>query len=77
MIRIAFVLAGIAVLSAACSNVRSRIPFVYQDQKVTADQSASYQWDPHRQYFDKLHKRYYYYDQDRKQYFWENGQPKS
>lgn len=31
---------------------------------------------PHRQYFDKMHKGYYYYDVARKGYFWEKGTPK-
>lgn len=30
----------------------------------------------HRQYYDKKHKRYYYFDPERKLYFWEDGSPK-
>ena len=66
---------GICVVLSGCTGVRNKIPFVYHEQTSTAD-SAPFHRDPHRQYYDKLHKRYYYYDPVRKRYFWEDGQPK-
>ena len=42
----------------------------------TADSGPAYHRDPHHQYFDKSHNRYYYYDPKLKRFFWENGQPK-
>ncbi len=43
----------------------------------TAEGGPVYHRDPHHQYFDKSHDRYYYYDLTQKRFFWENGQPKS
>ena len=43
----------------------------------TAEGGPAYHRDPHHQYFDKSHNRYYYYDLTQKRFFWENGQPKS
>jgi hypothetical protein len=42
----------------------------------TAEGGPAYHRDPHHQYFDRQHNRFYYYDPDKKQFFWENGQPK-
>ena len=42
----------------------------------TAEGGPAYHRDPHHQYFDKAHNRYYYYDLTQKRFFWENGQPK-
>ena len=42
----------------------------------TAESGQAYHRNPHHQYFDKSHNRYYYYDPEQKQFFWENGQPK-
>ena len=42
----------------------------------TADGGPAFHRDPHHQYFDKAHNRYYYYDLTQKRFFWENGQPK-
>ena len=78
MIRNGVVLAGTAMIVSGCagmSHVRDRVPFIYHDQAATAD-PIPYQRDVHRQYFDKLHRRYYYYDPVQKAYFWEDGQPK-
>ena len=30
----------------------------------------------HRQYYDRRHQRFYYFDPARKMYFWDNGEPK-
>ena len=43
----------------------------------TPEGGPVYHRDPHHQYFDKPHNRYYYYDLTQKRFFWENGQPKS
>ena len=78
MIRKVFGLAAVVIVPAGCGSVAdvgSKIPFVYHDPKATAD-AVPFQWNAHRQYFDKLHRRYYYYDPVRKNYFWEDGQPK-
>ena len=42
----------------------------------TETSGPTYHRDPHHQYFDKSHNRYYYYDPVLKRFFWENGQPK-
>ena len=79
MIRSVIVLISVSTLTSGCinvSSVRSRIPFAYHDQAAT-DYSAPYKRNARQQYFDKFHKRYYFYDPVRKAYFWENGQPKS
>ena len=78
MIRNGLALLGLALCSSGCAgvpDVRSRIPFMYHEQK-SSDDAFPYQRDAHRQYFDKLHHRYYYYDPVQKSYFWEDGQPK-
>ena len=69
------VLAGAAVLLSACASARQQLPF-FHHQDPALPSASSYQRDPHRQYFDKLRKRFYYYDPDAKAYFWEDGQPK-
>ena len=42
----------------------------------TEGSGPAYHRDPHHQYFDSAHNRFYYYDPVQKQFFWENGQPK-
>lgn len=68
-------LVAAGALSGCASHPQWHVPFTANATAQT--NSAPFQWDPHRQYYDQLHKRYYYYDPDRHAYFWENGQPKS
>ncbi len=68
-------LAGAALVLAGCGHSGPRLPF-FGRSAPTAPADNDFRRDPHRQYFDKLHKRYYYYDPDKKAYFWEDGQPK-
>jgi hypothetical protein len=72
----ASVKAGAQSVQAGAQNVHDRIPFMYHEQKVAAQEAAPAEYEAHRQYYDKLHKRYYYYDPVKKAYFWENGAPK-
>jgi predicted small secreted protein len=76
-------LSGCASVQSGANSVRSgaqdvhdHIPFMYHEQKVAAGDPAPTEHLIHRQYYDKLHKRYYYYDPVKKAYFWENGAPK-
>ena len=75
MSRSAFMLVGLLSLTAGCTGVRSKIPFYYHEP-AAGTPLAPFHANAREQYFDKLHKRYYYYDPVKKAYFWENGQPK-
>jgi hypothetical protein len=68
--------AGAHSVQTGAQNVHDRIPFMYHEQKVAAQDVTAEERQAHRQYYDKLHKRYYYYDPVKKAYFWENGVPK-
>jgi predicted small secreted protein len=73
----ASVRAGAHSVQSGAQNVHDHIPFMYHEQKVAAgDPAPTTEREAHRQYYDKLHKRYYYYDPVKKAYFWENGLPK-
>jgi len=72
----ASVQAGAHSVQTGAQNVHDRIPFMYHEQKVAAQDATPTERQAHRQYYDKLHKRYYYYDPVKKAYFWENGAPK-
>lgn len=70
-------LAGACLVLAGCAQERAKLPLFGHPAPVAAAPTGNdFKRDPHRQYFDKLRKRYYYYDPDKKVYFWENGQPK-
>ena len=69
------VVAGAGLVLAGCAQARSNLPF-FGHPAPAAPAANDFSRDPHRQYFDKLRKRYYYYDPDKKVYFWEDGQPK-
>ena len=75
MRRTGIVSAGAALLLTACAGARQKLPFLHHPAPA-APTASNFQWEPHRQYFDKLRKRFYYYDPDKKAYFWEDGQPK-
>ncbi len=68
-------LTGAALVLTGCAQARSKLPF-FGRPPTAAPTGDDFLRDPHRQYFDKLRKRYYYYDPDKRVYFWENGQPK-
>ncbi len=68
--------AGAHTVKTDAQAVHDHIPFMYHEQKVAVDDTMPAERQAHRQYYDKLHKRYYYYDPVKKAYFWENGAPK-
>ena len=72
---------GAAVLSA-CAPPHIAPPHLTRPEWTRLGNTSTetsgpvYHRDPHHQYFDKSHNRYYYYDPVLKRFFWENGQPK-
>ena len=77
MLRRLSVVALLATVLSACA-VRSvqRPDWARLGNTSTADGGSAYHRDPHHQYFDRAHNRFYYYDPEQKRFFWENGQPK-
>lgn len=62
-----------------CSCAVRRVPrpdWTRLGNTSTATSGPTYHRDPHHQYYDKSHNRFYYYDPTQKRFFWENGQPK-
>lgn len=79
MVRVGWiVVAGAAAVTGGCAHRRlDRPDWARFGNTSTATSGPTYHRDPHHQYFDKTHNRYYYYDPDQKRFFWENGEPKS
>ncbi len=77
MPRILYVSACLAVGLCACATRHIQRPdWARLGNTSTAEGGPVYHRDPHHQYFDKAHNRFYYYDPTQKRFFWENGQPK-
>ena len=68
-------LVGLSLCGCAVRRVQ-RPTWARFGNTSTAEGGPVYHRDPHHQYFDKIHNRFYYYDPEQKQFFWENGQPK-
>ena len=74
----AFGAAGLAGCAGHPPDWKDRPNWARLGNTSTAqDQGPAFYRDPHHQYFDKAHRRYYYYDLDKKRFFWENGEPKT
>jgi hypothetical protein len=72
--------AGVCALSACAAHPpdwKARPNWARLGNTSKADDATQYYRDPHHQYFDRQHQRYYYYDPDKKSFFWENGVPKT
>ena len=65
-----------ATLAACAARPIARPEWARLGNTSTAEGGPAYHRDPHHQYFDKSHNRFYYYDPQQKRFFWENGQPK-
>ena len=64
------------VVTACAARPPQRPDWAKLGNTSTADGGPAFHRDPHHQYFDKAHNRFYYYDPVQKRFFWENGQPK-
>ena len=67
---------GLGLLTSACVTHVQRPTWARFGNTSTPDGGPAYHRDPHHQYYDKAHNRFYYYDPVLKRFFWENGQPK-
>lgn len=77
MLRSAVALGIVAGALSACASTSPVHPPFLSQPAPSAQDATPFHRDPHRQYYDALHKRYYYFDPARQAYFWENGQPKA
>lgn len=87
MSRCPWLILPLAVVATGCAGQRPKAPLAATSTSVSAAPGAATASTEtvssteaaarHRQYFDKRRRRFYYFDPGVKQYFWENGEPKT
>jgi hypothetical protein len=76
-IAVALVVLGVSGCAMHAPDISNRPNWARFGNTSHADDPSDFHRDPHHQYYDKARRRYYYYDADKKQFFWENGEPKN